>query len=188
MAGKCKEMNKIKQALRLHLDGESNRSIGRQLDLYKGTVNKYITLAESCGIPIPVLLAMEEPEIERVLTGGNPAYSDSRFQDLKERLPYIASELERKHMTMFLLWREYRTGNPDGYGYTQFCYHVNQYTEAQKPSFVLSPDREGGQYLGGGGFLQVILKKNVTKDMLHTKLRGFFPDSEIDVWECNIDF
>ena len=147
MAGKCKEMNKIKQALRLHLDGESNRSIGRKLDLYKGTVNKYITLAESCGLPIPVLLSMEEPEIERVLTGGNPAYSDSRFQDLKERLPYIATELERKHMTMFLLWREYRTNNPDGYGYTQFCYHVNQYTEAQKPSFVLSPDREGGQYL-----------------------------------------
>lgn len=44
MAGKCKEMNKIKQALRLHLDGESNRSIGRKLDLYKGTVNKYINL------------------------------------------------------------------------------------------------------------------------------------------------
>lgn len=35
MAGKCKEMNKIKQALRLHLDGESNQSIGRKLDLYK---------------------------------------------------------------------------------------------------------------------------------------------------------
>ena len=50
-------------------------------------------------------------------------------------------------MTMYLLWREYRTENPDGYGYTQFCYHVNQYTEAHKPSFVLSPDREGGQYL-----------------------------------------
>ena len=99
MAGKCKEMNKITQALRLHLDGESNRSIGRKLDLYKGTVNKYINLAESCGIPIPVLLTMEEPEIERVLTGGNPAYSDNRFQELKERLPYIASELERKHMT-----------------------------------------------------------------------------------------
>lgn len=25
-------------------------------------------------------------------------------------------------------------GNPDRYGYTQFCYPVNQYTEAQKPS------------------------------------------------------
>ena len=59
MAGKCKEMNEIKQVLRLHLDGESNRSIGRKLDLYNGTINKYITLAESCGIPIPILLAME---------------------------------------------------------------------------------------------------------------------------------
>ena len=55
MAGKYKEMNKIKQVLRLHLDGESNLSIGRKLDLYKGTVNKYITLAESCGVTIPVL-------------------------------------------------------------------------------------------------------------------------------------
>ena len=41
---------------------------------------------------------------------------------------------------------------------------------------------------GGGGFLQVILKKNVNKEMLHNKLRGLFPDSEIDVWDCTIDF
>ena len=41
---------------------------------------------------------------------------------------------------------------------------------------------------GGGGFLQVILKKNVTKDILHNKLRALFPDSEIDVWDCTIDF
>ena len=41
---------------------------------------------------------------------------------------------------------------------------------------------------GGGGFLQVILKKNVTKEILHNKLRGLFPDSEIDVWDCSIDF
>ncbi len=75
------------------------------------------------------------------------AYSDNRFQALKERLPYIISELQRKHVTMYLLWREYRGENPDGYGYTQFCFHVNQFTEAQKPSFVLSDDREGGQYL-----------------------------------------
>lgn len=59
MAGKCKEMNEIKQVLRLHFDGESNRPIGRKLDLYNGSINKYITLAESCGIPIPVLLVME---------------------------------------------------------------------------------------------------------------------------------
>ena len=141
MAGKCKEMNKIKQALRLHLDGESNRSIGRKLDLYKGTVNKYITLAESCGIPIPVLLTMEEPEIERVLTGGNPAYSDDRFQDLKERLPYIASELERKHMTVYLLWREYRMQKPDGYGYTSATMSTSIRRPRSRPSCFLRTGR-----------------------------------------------
>ena len=41
---------------------------------------------------------------------------------------------------------------------------------------------------GGGGFLQVILKENVTKEMVHNRLRGVFPDSEIDIWECSIHF
>ena len=41
---------------------------------------------------------------------------------------------------------------------------------------------------GGGGFLQIILKNNVTKEMVHNRLRGVFPDSEIDIWECTINF
>ena len=41
---------------------------------------------------------------------------------------------------------------------------------------------------GGGGFLQIILKNNVTKEMVHNRLRGVFPDSEIDIWECSINF
>ena len=41
---------------------------------------------------------------------------------------------------------------------------------------------------GGGGFLQVILKNNVSKEMIHNRLRGVFPDSEIDIWECTINF
>lgn len=113
MAGKCKEMNKIKQALRLHLDGESNRSISRKLSLYKGTVNKYINMAETCGIPVPVLLMMEEPEVERVLTGGNPAYSESRFRDLKERLPYIAAERPDFIRTLFLVFSLHFSFCPD---------------------------------------------------------------------------
>ena len=46
MAGKCKEMSKIKQVIRLYKDGMSKRAIGRELGLYKGTVNKYVGVAE----------------------------------------------------------------------------------------------------------------------------------------------
>ena len=36
---------------------------------------------------------------------------------------------------------------------------------------------------GGGGFLQVILKKQVTKQMLRARLKEVFQDSGVDVWE-----
>ena len=36
---------------------------------------------------------------------------------------------------------------------------------------------------GGGGFLQVILKKGVTREMLSARLQGVFQSSGIDVWE-----
>ncbi len=39
---------------------------------------------------------------------------------------------------------------------------------------------------GGGGFLQVILKKHVTKTELQNRLKNIFHDSSIDVWDCEL--
>lgn len=39
---------------------------------------------------------------------------------------------------------------------------------------------------GGGGFLQVILKKGVTKEEVHERLKAVFQDSPVDVWECEL--
>ena len=41
---------------------------------------------------------------------------------------------------------------------------------------------------GGGGFLQVILKKNVSKEELRQKLKSVFQDSGIDVWDTEFVF
>lgn len=95
MAGKCKEMSKIKQVLRLHKDGMSNRRIGRELGLYKDTVNKYVKLAKSDPLGIDKLLEMDDPVLEWHLTGGNPAYSDERFQRLQKRCPPAQPALQR---------------------------------------------------------------------------------------------
>lgn len=149
MAGKSKEMSTIKQVLIMHRNKVSNRQIARELNLYKGTVNKYVKQAEADRLSIGELVKLDDPELERRFGIGNPAYTDKRFDDFQQRLSYIVEELGRKHVTMFQLWKEYRCDNPDGYGYTQFCYHVNQYVSASddKVSFVLSPYREGGQEL-----------------------------------------
>ena len=37
---------------------------------------------------------------------------------------------------------------------------------------------------GGGGFLQVILRKGVTKGQLQERLRSVFQDSGVEVWNC----
>ena len=39
---------------------------------------------------------------------------------------------------------------------------------------------------GGGGFLQVILKKGVTKSDIKERLKEVFQDSDVDMWNCSI--
>jgi len=53
-------------------------------------------------------------------------------------LGYYESELKRKHVTRRILWQEYRSEQHQGYGYTQFCYHLSQQLIARKPTMVLN--------------------------------------------------
>ena len=39
---------------------------------------------------------------------------------------------------------------------------------------------------GGGGFLQVILKKGVSREDVHNRLKAVFQDSPVDVWDCEL--
>jgi len=140
MASKTKDMGTIKQVLRLHsTTGKSNRQIAEDLGLYKGTVNKYVKAAEADPLGIPRLLEMDDMELEKRIGCGSPAYSDKRFEDLQGRIPGYLEELSKKgsHTTREILWREYISEVPEGYGYTQFCFHLNQYKGAQKLSFVM---------------------------------------------------
>ena len=138
MAGTIIRMSKIKQVLRLHIDGVSNRRIAKELRLYKGTVNDYINKVKSNGFEIEALLQLEEPELEKKFSAGNPAYTEARFQIFRDKLPYFEKELERKHVTRHILWEEYIREYPNGYRYTQFCHHLKQIKTARHPSAVLS--------------------------------------------------
>ena len=39
---------------------------------------------------------------------------------------------------------------------------------------------------GGGGFLQVVLRKDVTREALQARLKSVFADTEINVWDCTL--
>ena len=55
--------------------------------------------------------------------------------------------------------------------------------------FLCCEDLIDGRFIagaGGGGFLQVVLKKSVTKEMLRERLHSVFQSSGVDVWECEL--
>ena len=55
--------------------------------------------------------------------------------------------------------------------------------------FMACEDLIDGKFIsgaGGGGFLQVILKKGTTKENLRERLYAIFQDSGVDVWECEV--
>ena len=55
--------------------------------------------------------------------------------------------------------------------------------------FLCCEDLIDGRFIagaGGGGFLQVVLKRNVTKEQLRRRLYSVFQSSGVDVWECEL--
>lgn len=134
MATQPKSMNIIKQVLTGHKNGLSVRRLADMYKISPTTVQRYVSMAEADPLSLDALLLLEDPELNHRFNGGNPAYCDARFGDIKRRIPHFEQELKRKHMTVQLLWEEYRTDVPDGYSLTQFRYHLNQNLEAVKPS------------------------------------------------------
>ncbi len=139
MAGKILPMSKVKQVLRLHRQGYSKKKIYKCVDAAKNTVKGYLGQVKELNEPIDELLKLEEHELEKKLHAGNPAYKeDERYEQLKPHLEYYAQELNRTGVTRKLLWEEYRQTFPNGYSYTQFCHHLQQYRKATNPSMVLT--------------------------------------------------
>jgi transposase len=137
MAGKPKPMSQIKQLLQLHAQGKNKKFIARSLGISKNTVKAYLAKIASSALDIESLLTLDDPVLEARFHAGNPAYKDERFDHFKANLDYFVKELGRVGVTKQLLWEEYRSDYPGGYGHSQFCHHLSQQMIARKPSMVL---------------------------------------------------
>lgn len=138
MAGKPKRMSLVKQLLRMHHQGKGHKTIARALGVSKNTVKNYVVKVKVGRIPIEALLSLEDPELEAALLSGNPAYRDTRYQPLKDKLDHYAKELKKVGVNRMVLWEEYKTEHsPDHYCYSQFCLILRQHIKVSKPSLSL---------------------------------------------------
>jgi len=132
MAGIPTPMSKIKQILLLKKQGISNREVARMEGIDKETVNIYVKFINDNHLIIDELLKKDEPELDHIFHAGNPAYTDERMKDFLEELPYYREQLQQRHVTRYLLWTEYKTRHHNGYGKSQFFFHLKQNLVAVK--------------------------------------------------------
>lgn len=113
-------MRKVGEALRLRAGGLSTRKIAASLGIGQSTVSDYLARAKRAGLCWPLPDGLTEADLERRLfrRQGGEARRDLAQPDW----PAVHRALKRKHVTLSLLWEEYKAEHPDdGYAYSRFC-------------------------------------------------------------------
>jgi transposase len=138
-------MRKIKEVLRLKYGlGLKNREIARSCSIPRSSVGNYLIRAEQAGITSwPLSPDLEEEALETLLFPPMiPKPEKSRF--VLPDFAWIHEQLRRhKHVTLQLLWEEYKQVHPDGYQYSQFCEHYRRW--ARKVDVVLRQEYRAGE-------------------------------------------
>ncbi len=110
---------------------------------------------------------------------GSRPESISALHDMQPLAILMKFELERGNVDSFaeLLNQHWKLSKQLDASATNTC--IEQI-------FVACEDLIDGRFIcgaGGGGFLQVILKKGITKEVLRNRLLDIFQNSGVDVWE-----
>jgi transposase len=123
MAAKPIAMEQLKRVLTLYNEGQSIKSIVRLTGLSRNTVRSYLSrIAEddsnACN--------QTDRELAASFYNQDSAnFKSKRYDDLIRHFEGSERELSRPGVTRQLLWREYMEQHPDGYAYSQYCYHLH---------------------------------------------------------------
>ena len=113
-------MRRIKEVLRLKYElGLGQRQIARSCSIGQSTVHDYLRRAEVAGLRWPLTEEWDDDRIERELFGRAEQPSTPAPPRPLPDFASIHDQLrQHRHLTLQLLWVEYRQAHPDGYGYS----------------------------------------------------------------------
>jgi len=116
MAAKTIKMEQLKLIRQLHQKGYSIKGIVRNTGLSRNTVRKYVERMASNGHSITASLQEDlAPQ------------QTARYSRLIAHFTEAEKEIRKTGVTRQLLWLEYKEIHPDGYNYSQYCYHFSEY-------------------------------------------------------------
>jgi len=131
MARKRIRMERIRKIIRYSVTTElSERQIARALNVSRTAVGKYVRAFRSSGLRLEELEGMPDSQLMAQLEGNARRPKSARYNELCKRFPAFVKELRKKGVTLELLWEEYLKECPEGYQYSQFCYHFHTWRGA----------------------------------------------------------
>jgi transposase len=137
-------MRKIREILRLCWGSRlSARQAASSCGVGRTTIKEYLDRAEKAGLSWPLPEDLDEVTLEnRLFPSTIPLIVERRNMPPFE---YLQKELTRKHVTLMLLWHEYKEKNPEGYEYSQFCLRYRAWLKTLDVS--LRQDYKAGEKL-----------------------------------------
>jgi transposase len=139
-------MRKLKEVLRLRFElGLRQNQIARSCSISQGAVSQYLKRARTAGVTGPLPEGWDEVRLEEALFGP----CSRRVYEKRRSTPdfaHLHEELQRhRHLTLPLVWEEYRQAHPDGYGYSRFCELYRRWR--RHLDVVLRQDHQAGEKL-----------------------------------------
>lgn len=132
-------MRKTTEVLRLHAEGLSQRQIAAGTGVGKTTVAEYLARAERAGICWPLPEGMDAEALDAALFPAVAAEVAMRGRPVPDwRAVHRELKDPRHHVTLRLLWVEWKADHPDGWNYSQFCHYYRRWLGTQDVVMRLS--------------------------------------------------
>src|SRR5450432_4236569 len=137
-------MRKIKEVLRLRFGlGLQQDQIARSCSIGQATVHRYLEKAAAAKLVWPLPDDLDDQRLDELLFPARPSRIESQLKPGVDFAQLHAQLQAHKHLTLQLLWEEYREASPNGYGYSRFCELYRRWSRTR--DVVLRHDHKPGE-------------------------------------------
>jgi transposase len=129
----------------MYSQGRSKLSIAEQTGVSRNTAKKYMATYDASGLTFEQINSLNDKELDDFFGTVKEPPSHDRLLVLQRCFPHIDKELKRTGVNRRMLWEAYKKEFPDGFAYTQFCFHLTKWKARVNP--VMHQDHKAGDKL-----------------------------------------
>lgn len=147
MGAKPIDMSKLRNVLKLYVQGKSRLFISSYLNLSRNTVKKYIRQFIRLKLTLDELESLDDVKLDELFLKSGEQELTPRLKSLYAFFPYVEKELKKTGVTKQLLWQEYKLKHPDGFQRAQFCEYFTRWSKRVNIKPVMHMEHKAGDKL-----------------------------------------